>query len=106
MASSKDPKLWLSRQPAGKVAGEGAADRGGEGRPMRELWTTAGKGGRPARKLRTTAGKDVGDADDGGARQKGAATAEKPGGGEERRRKTPPDRFQIGGSIVLSHCFT
>uniref|UniRef100_A0A453I8A5 Uncharacterized protein n=1 Tax=Aegilops tauschii subsp. strangulata TaxID=200361 RepID=A0A453I8A5_AEGTS len=22
------------------------------------------------------------------------------------RRKTPPDRFQIWGSIVLSHCFT
>ena len=57
----KDPKLWRSRQPAGRAAGEGAADRGGEGRPMREL--------------RTVAGKDARDADDGGAWRKGTATA-------------------------------
>ena len=57
-----------SRQPAGRAVGEGAADLGAEGQPMRELRTMAGKGGRPARELRTAAGKDAGDADDGGAR--------------------------------------
>ena len=73
----------VEQAAGGKGTGEGAADRSGEGRPMRELRTTAGKGGRPARELRTAAGKDAGDVDDGGARRKGAATAEKPGGGEE-----------------------
>ncbi|XBH62085.1 hypothetical protein VPH35_116387 [Triticum aestivum] len=88
----------------------GAADRGGEGRPMRELRTTAGKGGRPARQLRTAAGKGGRPARQlrtaAGKEPSGGATAEKPGGGEERRRKTPPGQFQIRGSIVLSHCST
>ena len=61
VANSEGSEAVAEQAAGGKGAGKGAADRGREGRPMREL--------------RTVAGKDARDADEGGAWRKGPATA-------------------------------
>ena len=85
--------------------GEGAFDRGGEGRPE-GIGLSIGA-------AQATGGEGAGDVDDGGAWRRGGATEEDDGVLAEGRSdggRRRPVRFQIGGwgrgSLVISLVFT